>query len=93
MEWLVEGRTGISGMWLCDRWRQKMVGLMRDRCDNLITSMECQSYGGVEKGRCCVHRANFLNQLLGLVSEGNAEFNKRMVDLQQDEEGGGNLVR
>ena len=64
-----------------------MVRLMWYRCDNLITAMECQSYDRVEKGRCCVHRANFLNELLGLVSEGNAEFNKRMVDLQQDEDG------
>lgn len=64
-----------------------MVGLTRGRCDNLITSMECQSYGGVEKGRCCVHRANFLNELLSLVPDGVAEFNKRMIDLQQDADG------
>ncbi len=34
-----------------------------------------------------MHRANFLNELLGLVPEGIAEFDKRMTDLRQDDEG------
>ena len=33
-----------------------------------------------------MHRANFLNELLSLVADDVAEFNKRVVDLQQDED-------
>jgi salicylate hydroxylase len=57
------------------------------RFGDIISSVSCYNYDETEKGRSCVHRARFLDEMIQLVPDGIAEFNKRMVDLQQDPEG------
>ena len=40
-----------------------------------------------ETGRSAVHRAKFLDELMELIPDGVAEFNKSMTDLKEDEDG------
>jgi salicylate hydroxylase len=49
--------------------------------------VNCYDYGKTEKGRSCVHRAKFLDEMIQLVPDGIAKFNKRMVDMRQDTKG------
>ena len=58
-----------------------------NRFGDIISSVNCYNYDMTEKGRSCVHRARFLDEMIQLVPSGIAEFNKRMVDMQQDAEG------
>jgi salicylate hydroxylase len=58
-----------------------------DRFGDVITSCNCYNYDKTEKGRNCVHRAKFLDEMIQLVPDGVAEFNKRMVNMQQDAKG------
>jgi salicylate hydroxylase len=53
----------------------------------MVSSINCYSYKNIEKGRSCVHRAKFLDEMIQLVPDGVAQFNKRMVNMQQDAEG------
>lgn len=46
-----------------------------------------KAYSPSEKGRSCVHRAKFLEELIKLIPEDVPEFNKRVTDLQQDKDG------
>lgn len=57
------------------------------RFGDIISSVNCYNYTQTEKGRSCVHRARFLDEMIELVPDGIAEFDKRMVDMQQDAEG------
>lgn len=41
----------------------------------------------LNKIRSCVHRAKFLDELLRLIPGGIAEFNKKVIDLVQDQDG------
>ena len=58
-----------------------------DRFGDIISSVNCYNYDKTEKGRSCVHRARFLDEMIQLVPDGIAEFNKRMTDMKQDAEG------
>jgi hypothetical protein len=54
------------------------------RFGEIISSFNCYHYDKTEKGRSCVHRAKFLDEMIQLAQDGIAEFNKRMVDMRQD---------
>ena len=58
-----------------------------ERFGDLISSVDCYNWDKTEKGRSCVHRARFLDEMIQLIPDGVAEFNKRMVDMKQDDEG------
>lgn len=46
-----------------------------------------KAYSPTEKGRSCVHRAKFLDELIKLIPEEVPEFNKRVTDILQDRDG------
>lgn len=56
-----------------------------DRFGDIITDVK--AYSRTENGRSCVHRAKYLDELIQLIPDGVAEFNKSMTDMQENADG------
>lgn len=65
--------------WFEFRYGESCQG--RRKVGEKIYSLEC------EMGNTSVHRAHFLDQMVELLPDGIAKFNKRLVDFRQDDKG------
>lgn len=66
-------------MWFDFRYGESCEG--RRNVGDRIYTLEC------ENGNSAVHRAHFLDEMVKLLPDGIARFNKRLVDFTQDEKG------